>query len=167
MAQLDTPAPRTGDPAGPISGTPPDTALLGAERGAGRGAGAAGGQAAGLPGQGAKTRRRARGRALGPRRLGLGGFGRRIVFAGLLVVLIVVVGCFGDPWFTWWVHLPGKPIYLPEKDAYAPSESSRAAGQIQPQTRSFWAAQQATRVPQAQLGFLWVCGFLGGVELPY
>ena len=25
----------------------------------------------------------------------------------------------GDSWFTWWFnHLPGKPIYLPQKDIY-------------------------------------------------
>ena len=34
----------------------------------------------------------------------LGGFGRKID---------------GDSWLTWWLnHLPGKPIYFPEKDAY-------------------------------------------------
>ena len=34
----------------------------------------------------------------------------------------VLFGCFasnidGDSWFTWWFnHLPGKPIYFPQKD---------------------------------------------------
>ena len=43
---------------------------------------------------------------------------------GVWVLIGVLFGCVGrkidgDSWFTWWLHhLPGKPIYVPQKDAY-------------------------------------------------